>query len=381
MSFKSKYASSTGTSKREKLSDIGFLTTVNDTSAMSQDKKSQNGYYAYAKNVVNSIINSIDFKWLPETLGGLTIEVLIEDIVVRAIEYTYFDLKKGLFNPRRGSFTSFYWYRIKGAFFDVLKENRSKSSIKFDERLGKIYAGAVAEAGIEDEEDDSPTKEDYASAINLEGDNISQEDSKDENSDNEEDDNDETCYDSDHLSKKNSKKSSKSVTHREYKEHNEDVDYFSFSEEKAEVLEENHKIKMEYVKKIREIVQKMTPEKQRLFNLKFQFDFSDEDYQMWEEINEQKRVRDGDAYTKMANKKYGISEGYARKKICEIKEEILKELRKNKDGYSPDSYKRNTAMPGMLEFLVVRPAKPEFEMDIDNLTDTDCWDILMELNY
>ena len=49
---------------------------------------------------------------------------------------------------------------------------------------------------------------------------------------------------------------------------------------------------MTYVRKIREIVARMSPTDQRLFNLKFQFDFSDEDYRMWETISAQKHVKD-----------------------------------------------------------------------------------------
>lgn len=49
---------------------------------------------------------------------------------------------------------------------------------------------------------------------------------------------------------------------------------------------------MTYVRKIRDIVAKMSPTDQRLFNLKFQFDFSDQDYRMWETISAQKHVKD-----------------------------------------------------------------------------------------
>ena len=49
---------------------------------------------------------------------------------------------------------------------------------------------------------------------------------------------------------------------------------------------------MSYVRKIREIVAKMSPTDQRLFNLKFQFDFSDQDYRRWETISAQKHVKD-----------------------------------------------------------------------------------------
>lgn len=54
----------------------------------------------------------------------------------------------------------------------------------------------------------------------------------------------------------------------------------------------------------------MSPTDQRLFNLKFQFDFSDEDYRMWETISAQKHVKD--PFTKLAHDKYGVSKDYAK---------------------------------------------------------------------
>ena len=81
---------------------------------------------------------------------------------------------------------------------------------------------------------------------------------------------------------------------------------------------------MTYVRKIREIVARMSPNDQRLFNLKFQFDFSDQDYRMWETISAQKHVKD--PFTKMAHDKYGYSEGYAKKRISLINSEFCNNL-------------------------------------------------------
>lgn len=78
----------------------------------------------------------------------------------------------------------------------------------------------------------------------------------------------------------------------------------------------------------------------------------------------------------MAHEKYGISEGYAKKRICLIKADILKQLKNS--GHTPERYRERTSVP-MLEMLVVRQPVPEFDFDIDNLSEADCRDILMEL--
>ena len=133
--------------------------------------------------------------------------------------------------------------------------------------------------------------------------------------------------------------------------------------------------KMTYVRKIREIVARMSPTDQRLFNLKFQFDFSDQDYRMWETISAQKHVKD--PFTKMAHDKYGYSEGYAKKRISLINANILKKL--NEAGYTRESYRQQTSLPNTLEFLQARKPAPAFDLDIEGLSEADCRDILVEL--
>ena len=133
--------------------------------------------------------------------------------------------------------------------------------------------------------------------------------------------------------------------------------------------------KMTYVRKIREIVARMSPNDQRLFNLKFQFDFSDQDYRMWETISAQKHVKD--PFTKMAHDKYGYSEDYARKRICLIKDDIVKKLREA--GHTRESYRQQTSMPLTMEFLQARKPAPAFDLDIEGLSEADCRDILVEL--
>lgn len=133
--------------------------------------------------------------------------------------------------------------------------------------------------------------------------------------------------------------------------------------------------KMTYVRKIREIVARMSPTDQRLFNLKFQFDFSDEDYRMWETISAQKHVKD--PFTKMAHDKYGYREGYAKKRISLIKADIVKKL--NEAGYTRESYRQQTSMPLTMEFLQARKPAPAFDLDIEGLSEADCRDILVEL--
>ena len=133
--------------------------------------------------------------------------------------------------------------------------------------------------------------------------------------------------------------------------------------------------KMTYVRKIREIVARMSPTDQRLFNLKFQFDFSDEDYRMWERISAQKHVKD--SFTKMAHDMYGFSEGYAKKRISLIKADIVKKL--SEAGHTRESYRQQTSLPLTLEWLQVKKQAPAFDLDIEGLSEADCRDILVEL--
>ena len=150
-----------------------------------------------------------------------------------------------------------------------------------------------------------------------------------------------------------------------------------YSAEKAMALEESHEAKMAYVSMIRSIVSRMSPNDQRLFYLKYQLDFTDEDFRLWKEIKEQKHVKD--PFTKMAHLKYGISEGYARKRICQIKADISAEL--NKLGLTPGGYRENTSVPTTIQAITDTQRPSPFDLEIDNLTDADCHDILVELNY
>ena len=139
--------------------------------------------------------------------------------------------------------------------------------------------------------------------------------------------------------------------------------------------QESHEIKITYVRKIREIVARMSPTDQRLFNLKFQFDFSDQDYRMWETLSAQKHVKD--PFTKMAHDKYDVSEGYAKKRISLIKADVVKNL--CEAGHTPESYRQQTSLPLTLEWLQVKKPDPVFDLDIEGLTEADCRDILFEL--
>ena len=156
-----------------------------------------------------------------------------------------------------------------------------------------------------------------------------------------------------------------------------DAILFYYSEEKAEVLNESHQARMQYVRKIPDIVSKMSPSDQRLFYLKYQIDFSDEDYQLWESIGRQKHIKD--PFTKMAHEKYGLSENYAKKRICLIKADIIAKL--NQSGSTSSSYKQDTSVPTMLQNLTVSRPKLDFGLDIENLSEADCRDILVELYY
>lgn len=119
----------------------------------------------------------------------------------------------------------------------------------------------------------------------------------------------------------------------------------------------------------------MSPTDQLLFNPKFQFDFSDEDYRMWERISAQKHLKDH--FTKMSHDKYGYSEGYTKKRISLIKADIVKKL--SEAGHTQESYRQQTSLPLTLEWLQVKKSAPVFDLDIEGLTEADCRDILVEL--
>lgn len=266
----------------------------------------------------------------------MSLDLFVNDAALYAIELAREDHAKGLFrNENADSFRKFFYGRILKAFHTKLEDLAGDPGrAVFDERLGKYYEGTAVEFGPRDDNDEPSVLED---------------------SDKE--------APSDTSSKRPPKKA------------NDGVILYHYSAEKAKALEESHEIKMTYVRKIREIVAKMSPTDQRLFNLKYQFDFSDEDYKMWETISAQKYVKD--PFTKMAHEKYGVSEGYAKKRISLIKADIVKKL--SEAGHTPESYRQQTSMPLMLEYIPARKPAPEIDLDIEGLSEADCRDILMEL--
>ena len=289
----------------------------------------------YARYNIGSMISRVELKWDPG-YTGMSIDLFVKDVAMHGIELAREDLAKELLrNEKEKSFQEFLWWRIKKAFNERLEELAGDPSrAVFDERLGKYYEGTAVEFGPRDDNDEPSVLED---------------------SDKE--------APSDTSSKRHPKKA------------NDGVILYHYSAEKAKALEESHEIKMTYVRKIREIVARMSPNDQRLFNLKFQFDFSDEDYRMWETISAQKHVKD--PFTKMAHDKYGVSEGYAKKRISLIKADIVKKL--SEAGHTPESYRQQTSMPLTMEFLQARKPAPAFDLDIEGLSEADCRDILVEL--
>ena len=289
----------------------------------------------YARYNIGSMISRVELKWDPG-YTGMSLDLFVNDVAMHGIELAREDLAKGLLrNEKEKSFQEFLWWRLKKAFNESLKElGGDPGRAVFDERLGKYYEGTAVEFGPRDDNDEPSVLEDSDKEAA-----------------------------SDTSSKRHPKKA------------NDGVILYHYSAEKAKALEESHEIKMTYVRKIREIVARMSPTDQRLFNLKFQFDFSDEDYRMWETISAQKHVKD--PFTKMAHDKYGVSEGYAKKRISLIKADIVKKL--SEAGHTPETYRQQTSLPNTLEFLQARKPAPAFDLDIEGLTEADCRDILMEL--
>ena len=289
----------------------------------------------YARYNIGSMISRVELKWDPG-YTGMSLDLFVNDVAMHGIELAREDLAKGLLrNEKEKSFQEFLWWRLKKAFNERLKElGGDPGRAVFDERLGKYYEGTAVEFGPRDDNDEPSVLEDSDKEAA-----------------------------SDTSSKRHPKKA------------NDGVILYHYSAEKAKALEESHEIKMTYVRKIREIVARMSPTDQRLFNLKFQFDFSDQDYRMWETISAQKHVKD--PFTKMAHDKYRVSEGYAKKRISLIKADIVKKL--NEAGYTRENYRQQTSLPLTLEFLQVRKPAPAFDLDIEGLSEADCRDILVEL--
>ena len=292
-------------------------------------------YFDYAHNCVGSMVSAVELKWDPGR-SGMSLEDFVMDVTMYAVELTRKDLEKGLFRRESDlSFKNFFWWRIKKAFHGKLEELAGDPGrAVFDERLGKYYEGTAVEFGPRDGNDEPPVTE-----------------GEEGNGD------------------------SKAPVRRRSRRANDDVILYHYSAEKAMTLEESRAMKLSYVRRIREIVARMSQTDQRLFNLKYQFDFSDEDYKMWETISGQKHVKD--PFTRMAHDKYGVSEGYARKRICQIKADIIKKL--SAAGHTPESYRQQTSVPTLLENQQARKPAPGFDLDIDGLTEADCREILMEL--
>ena len=267
-------------------------------------------YFDYARHTAASFVRDIELKWNPGR-SGMSLDDLVMETVVAAIELTRQDYAKGLFrNEKDDSFKQFFWWRIKKAFFAKLEElGKDPNQAVFDARLAKYYEGTAVDLGSNDEKNDAIL--------------------------------------------------------------------FYYSAEKAEVLDESHEARMQYVRQILDIVSRMSPSDQRLFYLKYQFWFSDEDYQLWKSIGQQKHVKD--PFTKMAQEKYGLSENYAKKRISQIKADIIAKM--NQSGHTQASYRQATSMPTMLQSLTASRPRPVFDIDIENLSEAECHDILVELSY
>ena len=75
-----------------------------------------------------------------------------------------------------------------------------------------------------------------------------------------------------------------------------------------------------------------------------------------------------------------ITASHARTRICKIKSFIKKRLKKA--GYTSESYDEDTSFPRVMQFLTVKSQhepKPSFDLNVEELSEADCRDILMEL--
>ena len=173
------------------------------------------------------MISSVEMKWNPGQ-SGMSLDLFVNDAALYAIELAREDHAKGLFrNENADSFRKFFYGRILKAFHTKLEDLAGDPGrAVFDERLGKYYEGTAVEFAPRDDNDEPSVLED---------------------SDKE--------APSDTSSKRHPKKA------------NDGVILYHYSAEKAKALEESHEIKMTYVRKIREIVARMSPTDQLLFNL------------------------------------------------------------------------------------------------------------------
>ena len=302
-------------------------------------------YFDYARYTVASFVRDVELKWHPGR-AGISLDAFVMDTSIYAIELAKEDYAKGLFrNEDADSFRKFFFWRIKKAFFAKLDElGKDPRQAVFDERLGKYYEGTAVDFGPTDENDDP---------VAIPDDPAQEEE--------------ETTF----------KRSKEPVTHRTPKKPNEDVILYFYSEEKAAVLEESYLAKMRYVRRILDIVSLMSPGDQRLFYLKYQFGFSEEDFQLWESIGQQEHVKD--PFTRMAKEKFGLSENYAKKRISQIKADIIAKL--NQSGHTQASYRQDTSVPTMLQSLFNSRPRPELDIDTGSLSEAECRDILVELHF
>ena len=277
-------------------------------------KKDYEKLIRYAKHIIISSCRIPD-----SDLTGVSREDFINDVAYRGIQYAMTDYENGLFDRGRGTIETFVWGRVcKKAFYEVLKEFTSYLGMaRFDEQLGKYYEGSAGhETTFDDEQDDAvSTKTDL-------------------------------------------------------------VEHYLYSAEKEQILEDVRDVKMMYINTIKNLVSKMSPTDQRLFDIRFGFNLSEEDYQKIDEIQKTPHVKE--YYNKLAAEEFGISEGAARKRVNDLLGYIKKNL--TADG-TMASYRQNTSLPGLSEFKVAKPETDFPDFNLDNLSEHDCIDILMCLKF
>lgn len=313
-------------------------------------KKDYEILFRYARHIV------LSSNWIPDSdKTGIPREDFINEVAYRGIQYALTDYENGLYDRQRGAIGSFICFRVrKKAFFEVLEDYTSAHiPARFDERFGKYYEGSAGhETAFCDEQDgDITTETDFSKILPDDSDEQETDGKKKKNEDKEE---------------------------RPPKEPGGEVErqYYSFSTEKERILEDNWNTKMGYVQKILDLVSKMSPMDQRLFNIRFGFNLSEEDNNKIDEIQKAPHVKE--YYNKLAAQEFGISEGAARKRVKDLLDYIKKKL--TADG-SIGSYRQNTSMPGLSEFRVVNPEPKAPEINLDNLSEYDCIDILMGLKF
>lgn len=337
----------------------GKETTLNPVTEKSlMQKPMGEELFVYARNVIASMIKKVELKWHRERTG-MTLNDFIADTAARAIILTEDDYQKGLFRQEgENSFKNFFWFRIKKAFFLQLEElSRDSQSTTFDESMGKYYEDRAAGYGPRGGHDDSCCDSTDADEIPC---------------DNDSEDDDEAAGDAPKAMK------ATGATVRRTPEAGSNEAPYSYSHENAMALEENRRIQMKYVEKIFLFVSQMSPKDQLLFKMKFQIDFSEDDCRMWEAISQQPHVKD--PYGRMAHEKLGCSEGYAKKRISMILSKLKSDL--YGAGYTREAYRESVAMPGTMHHIIAEKNVIHlFDFDVQNLSEDDCRDILLELAF